>query len=377
MKWSFPLARVAGIPIRIHLSFLLIVGWIAWLGWTEGGWVSSLWSVALILALFACVVVHELAHSLVAIRFGGKVRSVTLWPIGGVASMKSIPEQPRQELLISLAGPLVNVLIAGLLILARRGFPGWIDAPLVPRGPGELADALIRANIVLAIFNLLPAFPMDGGRVMRSLLAMFLPYARATSIAAAIGQTLAVGFVLLGLAFNPFLMVIGFFVFLGAGSEERAARVKDMLRGVHAEDVMLTPFVSLHPADSVGRCLELASHHRQEDFPVEYEGRVVGILTRKDWLNALHSRGAETSVADVMRKAFVSVDARTPLTRLYQDIRALEQGLFPVLREGRMVGVLAAEDISKYLHIQEVRRDVIPASSQPNGNASRLTIDLG
>lgn len=214
MKWSFPLARVAGIPIRIHLSFLLIVGWIAWLGWTEGGWVSSLWAVALILALFACVVIHELAHSLVAIRFGGKVRSVTLWPIGGVASMKSIPEQPRQELLISLAGPLVNVMIAGLLILARGGFPAWIDVPLVPRGPAELADALARANLILALFNLLPAFPMDGGRVMRSLLAMFLPYARATSIAAAIGQTLAVGFVLLGLALNPFLMVIGFFRFL-------------------------------------------------------------------------------------------------------------------------------------------------------------------
>ncbi len=377
MKWSFPLARVAGIPIRIHLSFLLIVGWIAWLGWTEGGWVSSLWAVALILALFACVVIHELAHSLVAIRFGGKVRSVTLWPIGGVASMKSIPEQPRQELLISLAGPLVNVMIAGLLILARGGFPAWIDVPLVPRGPAELADALARANLILAVFNLLPAFPMDGGRVMRSLLAMFLPYARATSIAAAIGQTLAVGFVLLGLALNPFLMVIGFFVFIGAESEERAARVKEMLQGVYAEDVMLDPFVSLHPEDRVGRCLELASHHRQEDFPVECDGRVVGIMTRKDWLNALHGRGAETPVAEVMKKVFVSVDVRTPLARLYRDLRALEQGLFPVLRAGRMVGVLTAEDISKYLLIQEVRRDMSPASSQSNGNASRFTIDLG
>lgn len=374
MKWSLPLGRVAGIPIRMHLSFLLLLAWIGWEGWKVDGWPSSLWALALILGLFACVVLHELGHSLVAMRFGAEVRSVTLLPIGGVAAMKSIPEKPRQELLVALAGPAVNVLIAGALALVRGGFPSWATAGNLPAGVGPLLDALGQANMVMAVFNLLPAFPMDGGRVLRSLLGLVLPHDRATAWSAAMGQLLALGFILLGVFGNPVLVLIGIFVFLGAETEERSVRIRHLLRDVLVEDVMVTGVVSVGPDDPLARCLEHVCHRRQEDFPVEADGRLVGVLARRDWLAALHRDGAGARVGDVMTRRFVSVDAKMPLLRLYRDLGAFRQGAFPVVEGGRVVGLLTPDDISRYLIVQDARRGSRGGAARP---ASRFAIDLG
>jgi stage IV sporulation protein FB len=188
MKWSIPMGRVWGIPIRMHLTFILLLAWIAWLGWSVDGFRSSLWALALIVCLFACVVLHELGHSFMAMRFGAHVRSVTLLPIGGVASMQSIPEKPYQELLVSLAGPSVNVVIALVLMALRGGYHSWGEQHMFPMSVSELLDALINTNLVLAVFNLIPVFPMDGGRVLRSVLAFFPPYARATTVTATLGR---------------------------------------------------------------------------------------------------------------------------------------------------------------------------------------------
>jgi len=280
--------------------------------------------------------------SLVAMRFGVRVESVTLYPIGGIARMSSIPEKPSQELLVSLAGPLVNVVIVLFLSLIRGGFPSWGGMDRFPATPGELVDALIRANVILAVFNLLPAFPMDGGRIIRSILAMFLPYTRATALAALLGQLIAVGFILLGFRLNPFLILIGFFVFFGAEAEERAVRVRKLLSRISVGDVMLTDFAVLSPDDTVARCLELTHHHRQENFPVVLEGKIVGVLARADWLRALSRQGSSTPVQGIMKRNFISVDARTPLSRIYRDLRQLDQTLFPVMRDGRMVGLLTS-----------------------------------
>lgn len=380
MKWSIPLGRVWGIPIRMHLTFILLLAWIAWLGWSVDGLRASLWAVALIICLFACVVLHELGHSLVAMRFGAHVRSVTLLPIGGVASMKSIPEKPYQELLVSIAGPSVNLVIAAVLMAVRGGYHALGEQSVFPTNVGELADALVNANLILAVFNLIPAFPMDGGRVLRSLLALFLPFPRATAVAAMLGQFLAIGFVLLGLAGNPFLVIIGVFIFLGAGSEERTVRFKSMLRDVLVQDVMVTDFVNIAPEDTVARCLENVYHRKQEDFVVEHEGRLVGVVARKDWLEALHSGGPETKVADIMRRHFISVIPRTPLSRLYQDLWHLKQGVFPVVENGKLVGLLTTEDVSRYLMVQAIRQDSSAGRTLSGGAAgpsSRFTIDLG
>ncbi len=379
MKWSMPLGRAFGVPIRMHISFLLLLLWIGWLGWNRDGLHSSLLALALILCLFGCVVLHELGHSLVALRFGAKVRSITLLPIGGVAMMKSIPEKPYQELLVAFAGPLVNVAIAAILTVLRGGFPPWGAADMFPSSLQELLDTITCANVVLAVFNLLPAFPMDGGRVLRGILAMFLPYATATTVAAGVGQVLSVGLILAGLMGNVLLMIIGVLVFLGAENEERLVRLKSLLRDVHVEDVMVTQFVRLLPDDPVGRCLEYVYHHRQEDFPVEQDGRLVGILARADWLAALHRDGAQAPVRNVMRQHFVSVRLRTPLTRLYQDLRALDQGVFPVVEKGQMLGLVTADDVSRYVLVQEARGTPAAAADGPRGAGptSRLSIDLG
>ncbi|HPG01313.1 MAG TPA: site-2 protease family protein [Kiritimatiellia bacterium] len=377
MKWSLPLLRVAGIPIRLHISFVLLILWIGWMGWSVGGLTSGLWAVALVLSLFFCVVLHELAHSLVAMRFGSEVRSITLLPIGGVASMRSIPEKPVHELLVALAGPAVNVGLVGLLAAVMGGWPSWSGMPPFPTNLRELGDALLRANVVLAAFNLVPAFPMDGGRVLRSLLATFLPRVRATLIAATVGQMLAVCFVLLGLWVNPFLAVIGIVVFLGAEGEERVVRVRHVLRHILAEDVMVTGVASLQPGDVVGRCLEYVYHKRQEDFPVLEDGRLVGLLVRSDWLTALHEKGSGARVGDVMRRHFLSLTPKTPLERLYQDLGMLRQSVFPVVREGRVLGMLSTEDIRRYLMVQETGGvAVVTAPAVPERSVG-FRIDLG
>ena len=365
----------------MHLTFVLLLAWIAWLGWTMGGLRASLWALALILCLFACVVLHELGHSIVAMRFGAHVLSVTLLPMGGVASMRSIPEKPYQELLVSLAGPAVNVVIALTLMAIRGGYQVLDEQVVFPTHMTELADALAKANLILATFNLIPAFPMDGGRVLRSLLALFLPYPRATAVAALLGRILAVVFVLAGLSMNPFLVLIGVFIFFGAGAEDRTVRVKSLLHDVLVEDVMVTDFVNLGPGDTVARCLENVCHRKQEDFVVEFEGRFVGLVARKDWLEALHRDGPETRIEVIMRRHFISVVPKAPLPQLYQDLLHLKQGVFPVVDQGKLVGLLTTEDVNRFLMVQTIRQsskamglDSVPPARGPS---SRWTIDLG
>lgn len=380
MKWSIPMGRVWGIPIRMHLTFILLLAWIAWLGWSVDGLRSSLWALALILCLFACVVLHELGHSIVAMRFGAHVRSVTLLPIGGVASMRSIPEKPYQELLVSLAGPSVNLVIALVLMVVRGGYHILGEQSVFPVSFGELVDALVNANLILAVFNLIPAFPMDGGRVLRSILALFLPFPRATAVAAVLGQILAVGFVLVGLTTNPFLVLIGIFIFFGAESEDRTVRVRNMLRDVLVEDVMVTDFVNIGPGDTVARCLENVYHRKQEDFVVEFEDRLVGVVARKDWLDALHSDGPQAKIENIMRRHFITVIPKTPLSRLYQDLWHLKQGVFPVMENRKLVGLLTTEDVSRFLMVQAIRQNSKAGGVDSPRNASpssRFTIDLG
>jgi len=376
MKWSVPAGRVFGGAIRLHVTFLLVLLWIAWVGWEVDGPACSLWALALILGLFACIVLHELGHSLVAIHFGGEVRSITLLPIGGVASMRALPDQPRQEFLVAVAGPLVNLVIALLLAALRGRWPTFALAAAFPRSGAELLAQLTPANFLLVAFNLIPAFPMDGGRILRSFLATFLPYPRATAWAAAVGQFLAVAFIIFGFMHNLFLMFIGFFVFLGAGTEEHAVRVRHLLHAVLVRDVMLTDFVCLHPDDRLERCLEYVYHRKQEDFPVTVDGYPVGILPRADWLAALHRLGGAARVGDIMQTRFISLSPATELEKAYPSLGTLEQAVFPVLESGRVVGLLTMADIGRYLVVQEARdarRKPPPLPRRPAG----FTVDLG
>ena len=377
MKWSVPLGRVMGIQLFIHWSFLLIVGWVGWLGWRTDGWVASLWAVLLVLTLFLCVILHELGHSLVALKFGIHVRDITLFPIGGVASMSSIPEKPGQEFLMALAGPLVNVIIAGLLLAVRRGVPAFDTEAVFPTNWQELVDQLIRINIVLVLFNLLPIFPMDGGRVMRAILGVFMSHARATAVAAAIGRLLALGLIILGLRlviYNPFLVIIGIFIFIGAGNENRWVQIRAKLRGVCMRDVMLSPCVSLHPDDPVKQCKEYAIRTAQDSFPVvdRDSGLVIGVVPHKSWKVAVKTHHAETLVATIMLHQFICFNPDAPVDELFRDMRRLRQGIYPIVENGCVIGILRREDVERYLRYSALlpkrgRRDLSEAGNERGG----------
>jgi len=373
VKGSFSIGRLFGVDIRIHWTFFLLAGWFAWWGGEGDGWRAAAWALSLLAGLFACVVLHELGHSLVAIRFGGQVQAITLLPIGGVALMRKIPERPLHEFLVAVAGPAVNVALFLGLALIRGGFPSWIAAEPPAGAWQEWLDTLMQANAVMAVFNLIPAFPMDGGRVLRSALSWRLPRDRATRWAAVVGQVFAVGFVALGLYTNPFLAVIGVFIFLGAGREERVVRVRAALRGARVRDAMLADPVVLHPSEPLGRCLELAVHRKQEDFAVEADGRLVGILTRADWAEAIRARGESAEVGSAARRHFMALHPDAPLARVCAELGRMGQPVFPVIESGRLVGLLAVADIERFLALREVRDRPSRSRAAPN----RFTIDLG
>ncbi|MGH9173752.1 MAG: site-2 protease family protein, partial [Vicinamibacterales bacterium] len=275
MTWSWKLGRIAGIDVYMHATFLMLIAWIALIHWTEGRTVAAvIEGVGFILSLFACVVLHEFGHALTARRYGIKTRDITLLPIGGLARLERLPEEPRQELWVALAGPAVNVGIALLLFGWLRGSGDWEAIDQLGVTKGSFLERVMMANVFLVGFNLLPAFPMDGGRVLRAVLAMRMEYTRATARAAAIGQGMAILFGFLGLLGNPVLIFIAFFVWIGAAQEASMVQMKSALAGIPVRRAMLTHFRTLTPANTLGDAADLVLTGSQQDFPVVQEGRV-------------------------------------------------------------------------------------------------------
>ena len=283
-KWSLRVGALAGTVIYVHATFLLLLAWIGVAGGLEkGSLAAAAEAVAFTMTLFACVVLHEFGHAFMARRFGVRTRDIVLFPFGGVGRLERIPEVPSQEFLIALAGPAVSVGIAAALfaVLQLQGSAPQLEE--FAGGEVSFAERLMFINAGLAAFNLLPAFPMDGGRVLRALLAMRLDYLRATELAARIGQALAVLFGLVGaLMPNPMLVIIALFVWMGAAGEVGLAQLKRALRGVTVDTAMRTEFGTLAPGDALRRAAEMAIRSAQSDFPVLQDGQVVGLLTERD-----------------------------------------------------------------------------------------------
>src|SRR5512135_1958337 len=309
MKWQWKIARLWGIDIYMHATFLLIILWVAFSYWVQfHTLLAALEGVFFILALFACVVLHEYGHALTARRFGVKTRDITLYPIGGVARLERIPEKPSEELWVALAGPAVNVLIALVLMI----YMGVLGMPFslfnISVTSGTFLARLLAANVLLVAFNLIPAFPMDGGRVLRALLAMAMDHLRATQIAATIGQAIAFIFGFIGLFTDPLLIFIALFVWIGAEQEASMARIKSNLGGIPVSRAMQTNYATLAPQDTLARAVELILAGSQHDFPVVEDGRVVGVLERDAFLKALARSGQSEPVASVMRRGVPEID---------------------------------------------------------------------
>jgi len=353
MKWSWKLGKFRGISVYMHATFLILIAFIVFSHWSAGHSLAmTLEGVGFILAIFACVVLHEFGHALMAARYGIKTRDITLLPIGGVARLERMPDEPLQELWVALAGPAVNVVIAlGLFAWIRLADTlGPLEQLSVTSGP--FLERLMVVNVILVVFNMLPAFPMDGGRVLRALLATKLEYSRATQIAASIGQAMALLFAFLGFFTNPFLIFIALFVWIGAAQEASVATLKAALGGIPVKRAMMTDFRSLQPDNVLQRAIELVLATPQQDFPVLENARVVGVLSSRDLMVALQQRGPDALVGDVMRHDFLSVDQNDMLDAALARIQAAECcKTAPVIHRGVLVGLLTAENVNEFLLI--------------------------
>lgn len=352
MKWQWKLGTFAGIDVFIHATFLLIVGWYGFTYWQETRTLAgALEGVVFILLLFLAVTLHEYGHALTARKFGVKTRDITLYPIGGVARLERMPEKPIQELWVALAGPAVNVVIAAVLFVYL-----FITNALVPFSQltlttGSFIERLMFVNISLVLFNLIPAFPMDGGRVLRAILAMNMDYVRATQIAATVGQGLAFLFGLAGLFGNPALLFIAFFVWVGASQEASLVQVKNTLGGIPVNRAMLTNYETVSPRDNLSHLARLIVAGSQHDFPVIENGQVMGVVTRDDFLVALTQNGQNVLVSGVMRINLPEIDSYEMVESALMRLQESGVPMLPVTHGGQLVGIITAENITEYLMI--------------------------
>jgi Zn-dependent protease len=358
MQWSLNLGKIFGINFRIHVTFLLLLLFIYVSGLSQKGPQEAMRAVLFVCAVFACVLIHELGHSLISARFGKEAKSITLLPIGGVATMEEMPEKPGQEIAVSIIGPFINLAIAGMLYLFIGHWAG-IGAPnLYPDSARQLFAGLIGANIMLAIFNLIPAFPMDGGRVLRGFLALKMDYLRATSIAVFIGQAVSMFFMFFGIFFNWWLALIGFFLYIGAGGEKQHVMLRSVLHRVPAAEAMATDFRTLRPDELLSRSLEHIYHGCQEDFPVVGDRGIEGILARDSILAAIHEKGVGVPVGEVMDRNFASV---------YRQLLSQHKTAMAVTEGVHLKGMLCLTGISRYLMIQAALKRT-EAESMPGGS---------
>lgn len=353
MKWSWKIGEFAGIGVYMHATFLLLIGWVALSGWLTGRTLAAaLAGVAFILALFGCVVLHEYGHALTARRYGIKTRDITLLPIGGVARLERMPDEPWQELRVALAGPAVNLAIAAALLIGLLATGSLASFSLGTMTDGSFVGRLLSINLSLALFNLIPAFPMDGGRVLRALLATRLDYTRATQAAVTLGQGIALVFGFIGLFTNPLLVFVALFVWMGAGQEAGVVQARSALGGIPVTRAMLTDFQTVSPHDRLARAVGLILAGSQHDFPVVDEGVVQGVLTRNDLLTALARYGPEAQVADVMRRDISVADAFEMLEAVSARLQECSCHTLPVVRNGQLVGLVTMENIGEFLLIQ-------------------------
>ncbi len=364
MKWSFRLCEINGTQVRVHLTFLLLLAWFGVSFFASAGPIAALSSIAFILLLFTCVVLHEFGHATAARSFGIRTPDITLLPIGGVARLESIPRKPHQELIVAIAGPLVNVFIASALLLILGRLPeGLVLADL--GAPANIPMNLLKINFMLVLFNLVPAFPMDGGRMFRAILAMFMGYTGATRAAASLGQILAIFGGLLGIVSgNLFLVLIAIFIFMGAGSEAAFVRLHEATSGLSVSDAMITNFRSLPAGATLQDAVDALIAGSQHDFPViGPDGAIEGILLRADLIAGLARHGPAHPVSSVLTSAPPSLRVNASLDEAFEILNASASSTLPVVEADgtTLAGIITTENVGEMIMVQSAL-----ASRRPN-----------
>ncbi len=357
MSGSWRIGRIAGIDVFVHPTFLLLLVWVIVTNYVaHNDPMEAFGGLFFILTLFGIVVLHELGHALTARRFGIRTRDITLLPIGGVARLERIPEVPWQELVVALAGPAVNAVLAGAIYLALLPGGGLTSASEAMAGGSGFMQQFFWVNVTLVVFNLLPAFPMDGGRVLRALLAMQFDYVRATQMAAVIGQGVAILFGFLGLRYNVFLVFIAIFVWVAGAQEAGLVQLRSALGGIPVMRVMIKDFASLRPDAPLSEAVAHVLSGFQQDFPVVEDGQLVGVLTRNELAAALGRHGPDTPVGEVMHRQFTTTDPHETLQSAFARLQEGHSRSLPVVRDGKLLGMLTADNLAEVLLIQDALR---------------------
>jgi Zn-dependent protease/CBS domain-containing protein len=355
MSWSLNIGTIAGTAVRVHITFLLFLVWLFGASYVASGAAAAWSTLIFLLLLFACVLAHEFGHIFTARAFGVSTPDVTLLPIGGVARLERIPEEPWEEFLIAIAGPLVNVVVAlGLVALAGARL-STADLYAMESAHVSLVDRLAAVNLFLAVFNMIPAFPMDGGRVLRALLASRMGYVRATEIAASIGQGVAFALGFIGLFHNPILIFIAIFVYLAASSEAHMVAIRAMSRGVPVSTAMMTQYATLTPDAHVEQAVETLLRTSQSEFPVvDGDGKPVGVLGRGDLIRALKERGPDARVAEAMTGDMPTVSHRSHLEDAFRILQEKSAPAVAVVdASGRMIGMVTSETVGEMMMLHE------------------------
>lgn len=359
--WSWKLTRIAGIDVYVHLTFFLILLWIGLSVWRQTtNPAAVIQSIGFVLVLFTCVVMHEFGHALTARHFGIKTRRITLLPIGGVAMMEKMPDDPKQEILVALAGPAVNMVIAAAIWLYISTVMPHAFTPTLQNDPsllftsgGHMLYNIMAINVILGVFNLLPAFPMDGGRVLRATLALAMPHHKATEKAAEIGQGLAIVMFVLGILYNPFLMFISVFIWLGAAAEAGAEKLQHALHGITIKDVMLSTFEILHGHDTLSQAISLSIHSGQRNFPVKMANGELKMLDHQRLLAAVREHGENISLNTLTLPPLPCIELHADAETLLKNLRNDGAFLLGVTKGHTLCGLISMDELLQWLHLHQ------------------------
>jgi len=358
MRGAYKLLSIRGINISVHWTFLLLIGWVLLVNASKGNNVEYLsWSVLFILAVFACVTLHELGHALMAARFGIKAKNIVLLPIGGIASIEKFPENPRQELAISIAGPVVNIIIASLLWLILLPNTSFLETPQdisIMHGHDFLYNLRI-VNIGLAVFNLIPAFPMDGGRILRALLGFKLNYIQATSIATNVGKFIAVIFIAAGiLLINPFLPVIGIFIIFSASAEEYYLRLKSLAKGIKLNEVLMYDYNALQANMTVKEAANILMSNHSKYFVLMDGARPAGTINRLEIVKAISEMNYNEPLKKLATKELEYLNGNQEVETVLEKLAHNDERIFPVMENDQFIGVVNLNHIIEYLLLNKV-----------------------
>lgn len=350
MRWAFQIAKPSGIGVYVHVTFLLLLAFVAYSGYvgTEenpGSINDAVTHVIVVILIFWIIVLHELGHALAARRYGIATQDIVLYPIGGLARLERLPDKPWQEFVVAIAGPAVNIALAAILfvLLKITGELGVADSMMSLNG-------MLAINIILALFNFLPAYPMDGGRILRALLAMVMDYVVATKIATRVGQGMAICFFILAIfAGMPLLFFIGLMVFMGAQQEASTVQYRLALQGVRIEDLTDANYPTVHAQTSIAEARQIVSATRRTDLPVVRDGSLVGIVRAQDIEDAMRDSQEEENVESIMVSSFPTIDVADPIEVVIQSMRLSKLTTLPVVRNGAVIGVLTAERIQQQM----------------------------